>query len=448
MILTGNKPKKARSGIACTLIRFSLPLIFSGILQQLYNWADAFIVGNVEGELALAAIGATGTVVNFYLMAITGFTIGLAILFAQKFGSGENAAIPKILAAFSILLGLSFVLLASVGIGLTSPLLRLMHTPQDTIKPAESYLKIIFTGVPFLAVYNVYSAALRGIGDSRAPFLAILFSSILNVALDLLFVAWLHWGVEGAAAATVLSQAAMTMFLIAYAARKHALLRLRTGIDRRERALLMQGVRLGLPPMIQSSISAFGSLLLQNFMNGFGTQTVAAITTAYRVDSIILLPIINLGSGISTIVAQSYGAGKKRRVQKTFAVGTLMMAAVSLLLTGLVIPTGGPIIKLFGVGPEATAIGQNFFYHIACFYVVYGLATAARGYLEGVGDVLYSSIAGIVSLVSRILASYAMAARYGNLVIAYAEAFSWGVLLVLYLIRLVWKRSSLCKPEA
>ena len=122
--------------------------------------------------------------------------------------------------------------------------------------------------------------------------------------------------------------------------------------------------------------------------------------------------------------------------------------ARSLLLTGLVIPTGGPIIKLFGVGPEATAIGQNFFYHIACFYVVYGLATAARGYLEGVGDVLYSSIAGIVSLVSRILASYAMAARYGNLVIAYAEAFSWGVLLVLYLIRLVWKRSSLCKPEA
>ena len=166
MILTGNKPKKARSGIACTLIRFSLPLIFSGILQQLYNWADAFIVGNVEGELALAAIGATGTVVNFYLMAITGFTIGLAILFAQKFGSGENAAIPKILAAFSILLGLSFVLLAAVGIGLTSPLLRLMHTPQDTIKPAESYLKIIFTGVPFLAVYNVYSSALRGIGDS------------------------------------------------------------------------------------------------------------------------------------------------------------------------------------------------------------------------------------------------------------------------------------------
>ena len=231
MILTGNKPKKARSGIACTLIRFSLPLIFSGILQQLYNWADAFIVGNVEGELALAAIGGNRDGRQLLSNGDHRLYNWLAILFAQKFGSGENAAIPKILAAFSILLGLSFVLLAAVGIGLTSPLLRLMHTPQDTIKPAESYLKIIFTGVPFLAVYNVYSSALRGISDSRAPFLAILFSSILNVALDLLFVAWLHWGVEGAAAATVLSQAAMTVFLIAYAARKHALLRLRTGIE-------------------------------------------------------------------------------------------------------------------------------------------------------------------------------------------------------------------------
>ena len=439
MILTENKPKKELGGIAYTLIRFSLPLILSGILQQLYNWADAFIVGNVEGELALAAIGATGTVVNFYLMAITGFAIGLAILFAQKFGSGETAAIPKLLAAFSILLGLSFALLAAVGIRLTAPLLRLMHTTPDTIQLAENYLKIIFAGVPFLAVYHVYSAALRGIGDSRAPFLAILFSSVLNVALDLLFVAWLHWGVEGAAAATVLSQAAMTVFLIAYAAKKHALLRLSAGKGRMDRALLAQGVRLGLPPMIQSSVSAFGRLLLQNFMNGFGTQTVAAITTAYRVDSIILLPIINLSSGISTIVAQSYSAGEKKRAQKTFTVGTLLMAAVSLLLTGLVIPTGGPIIKLFGVGPEATAIGQNFFYHIACFYLVFGLATAARGYLEGLGDVLYSSIAGIVSLASRIIASYAMAARCGNLVIAYAEAFSWGVLLLLYLVRLIWK---------
>lgn len=439
--MTNKNKRQDRGNIVRILMKFSLPLILSGVLQQLYNWADAFIVGNVEGELALAAIGATGTVVNFYLMAVTGFTLGLAILFAQKHGGGETGDIPKILSTFSILLGAVFLLLAAVGVWLAAPLLHLLHTTPDTIVLAERYLQIIFAGVPFLAVYNVYSAALRGTGDSRAPFLAILVSSIVNVALDILFVAGLHWGVTGAAVATVLAQAAMTVFLIVYAVKKHPLLRFQMGKGALHRTALAQGIRLGIPPMIQSSVSAFGGLLLQNFMNGFGTQTVAAITTAYRVDSIILLPIINLGSGISTLVAQSDGAGEKKRARSIFAVGTVLMAGGSLLLTLLVIPTGGYLIAMFGVGRAATEIGRNFFQRIASFYAVYGIATAVRGYLEGLGDVLYSSIAGIASLVCRILLSYAMEPLYGNMTIAYAEAFSWGILLALYLFRLLWKRT-------
>lgn len=433
--------KKPQSNtIACILIRFSLPLILSGILQQLYNWADAFIVGNVEGELALAAIGATSTVINFYIMAITGFTLGLSILTAQRFGGGDTAVIPKILATFTLLLGAAFLLLAAAGVGLTAPLLRLLHTTQDTMQLAMEYLQIIFLGVPFLAVYNVYAAALRGIGDSRAPFLAILVSSAMNVGLDILFVAALRWGVRGAAAATVTSQAAMMAFVIAYSVKKHPLLRFR--LDRRcwDAAALGQGLRLGFPPMIQSSVSAFGSLILQNFMNGFGTQTVAAITTAYRVDSIVLLPMINLGAGISTMVAQSHGAGEEKRTKKTFYVGMAIMTVVSLLMTLLVIPTGGRLIAMFGVGPEATAIGENFFQRIASFYLVFGLATAARGYLEGLGDVLYSSMAGILSLLTRIAGSYGLAALCGNMIIAYAEAFSWGALLLLYLGRILERK--------
>ncbi|WP_338148989.1 MATE family efflux transporter [Dysosmobacter acutus] len=324
--------------IARTLIQFSLPLILSGILQQLYNWADAFIVGNVEGELALAAIGATGTVVNFYLMTITGFALGLSIVFAQVFGSGQTEFIPRVLSTFSLLLGSIFLILAAVGIGTSGSLLRLMHTTRDTVALAESYLRIILSGIPFLAVYNVYSAALRGIGDSRAPFLAIVFSSVVNVVLDILLVALLRCGVGGAAAATVLSQAAMTAFLVVYSVKKQPLLRFRFSRKALDREALVQGVRLGVPPMIQSSVSAFGSLLLQNFMNGFGTQTVAAITTAYRVDTIILLPIINLGSGISTIVAQNHGAGEAQRTRSILSVGTGLMTIVSLGMTALVIP--------------------------------------------------------------------------------------------------------------
>lgn len=426
--------------IAGTLIRFSLPLILSGVLQQLYNWADAFIVGNVEGELALAAIGATGTVVGFCLMILTGFTLGLAILFAQRFGAGETDFLPKLLSTFTFLLGLAGLGLAAAGAMLAGPLLSAMNTTPDTIGLAEDYLRLVFLGVPFLAVYNVYSAALRGMGDSRAPFLAVLFSSLLNVALDVLFVAVFHWGVAGAAWATVLSQAGMAVFLVVYAVSRRPQLRFHFGRKMVDRAALLQGARMGLPPMLQSSVNAFGNLLLQNFMNGFGTQTVAAITTAYRIDSIIMLPLINLGSGISTVVAQNYGAGEHRRAGQTFLVGTGMMAGVSLLLTALVIPTGGPLIAMFGVGPEAVEIGRSFFLRFACFYLVFGLATAVRGYLEGLGDVVYSSVTGGAALIVRILASYALAPLWGNMVIAYAEGISWGVLLLMYLLRLPARR--------
>lgn len=434
--------RMGKEPIASELTRFSLPLILSGLLQQLYSWADAFIVGHVEGEGALAAIGATGTVINFYIMAITGFALGLSILFAQTFGRGDVQVIRRLLSTFVFLFGCGFLALTGVGIRLANPLLSALQTPADVFALSHAYLRIIFCGVPFLAVYNVYAAALRAIGDSKAPFWAILLSSAVNVLLDICFVALLRWGVQGAAAATVLSQILMTAFIACYAAKKHAILRFSIGRGMVDLRAAKEGLRLSAPPAVQSSLSAFGSLLLQRFMNGFGTQTVAAITTAYRVDSIILLPIINLGSGISTLVAQSHGAGDWRRIRRLLAVGVALMTGVSLLLTLLVIPTGGALIQMFGVGAEATAIGRNFFLRIACFYVVYGVAMAIRGGLEGTGDVLYSSAAALAALAVRIAASYVLSPRCGNMVIAYAEALSWGVLLLLYLARLVHRRAA------
>ena len=202
--------------IVHTLVNFSLPLIGSGILQQLYNWADAFIVGNVEGELALGAIGATTTIINFYIMAIIGFTLGLSILVGQKFGKGEMEYINKILAIFSVLLGLLSVIIVLFSVKHTLFILQALHTTEDIIVSAQIYLQIILLGIPFLAIYNVYSAVLRGIGDIRAPFLAVLISSVINVVLDIVFVVILRWGVEGAAAATVFSQIGMTLFLVLY----------------------------------------------------------------------------------------------------------------------------------------------------------------------------------------------------------------------------------------
>lgn len=428
------------SSIIASLVRFSLPLILSGMLQQLYNWADAFIVGNIVGELALGAIGATGSPINFFLTLMTGFTLGLSVLIARNFGEGKTDDIPRLLSLFSVLSGAAFLVISAAGFLFSRELMALLHTTADSIDMASEYLRIIFLGFPFLAVYNVYSAALRGIGDSRTPFLSILISSLMNVGLDLLFVAVFPWGVAGAAIATVLSQAVMTVFTVWYSARKHALLRFSARALSLRGGLFREGVSFGFPPMLQSCVTSLGGLLLQDFMNGFGTQTVIAITTAYRIDTLIMLPIINLGSGISTFTAQSCGAGNSARTHRLLRAGLLVSLAVAATLTVIVIPTGGKLIALFGAGETAVQIGSDFFLRIASFYPVFGLATALRGYLEGAGDLSYSSAVGIAALAVRIAGSYLLAPYFGNMVIAWAEMISWALLLVLYLARVLVRR--------
>lgn len=430
-----------KGSIARTLISFSIPLIFSGLLQQLYSWADAFIVGNAEGEAALAAIGASSVVSNLFVTIITGFTAGISILSAQRFGTGDKDAQKKILCAFSLLCGGALLAAAVLGILLTNPLLRLLQTPADIFADSAAYLRIILVGVPFLAVYNVYSAVLRGVGDSRAPLLSVLFSSALNIALDILAVQALGWGVTGAALATLISQALMTVFIVVYAIRKYEFLRFRPARALMDTQIIRDGCRLATPITVQSAITSVGHMALQNFMNGFGTQTVAAITSAYRVDCIILLPIINLGTAISTVTAQNIGAGKTERARRSLFVGCGIMTVVSLILTALVVGLGGSLVAMFGVTPEAAQIGADFFRYLGSFYVVFGLSTAIRGYLEGIGDVLFSGINGALMLVTRIVLSYALVPIYGNMVIAWAEAYAWCLMLALYIWR-AWKKRS------
>ena len=201
-----------KGSVARSLLSFTIPLVLSGLLQQLFNWVDAFIVGNVNGELALAGIGATSSIYNLFITVITGFTAGLSVLTAQQYGRGERERISGTLSSFSVILTLFFLLVATLGIIFIDGILRLMDTPENIFSSAAGYLRIILIGIPFLALYNTYSAILRGLGNSRAPFVAVLISSVANVVLDLVFVILFGLGASGAAAATVIAQAAMTVF--------------------------------------------------------------------------------------------------------------------------------------------------------------------------------------------------------------------------------------------
>lgn len=234
--------------------------------------------------------------------------------------------------------------MAVLGFALAGSILDLVNTPADMYSFSRDYLRIILIGIPFLAVYNTYSSVLRATGDSRAPFYSLLISSAANVFLDILFVAVLRYGVAGAAAATVISQISMTVFIIFYSMKHYPQLRFSARNKIVHWDIVRRGNRFGFPPAIQSGITSFGNIVLQNFMNGFGTHTVAAIS--------VFLSII-----------------------MTFF--------------------GGRLVAMFGIDQEAIGISFSFFRSIAVFYIFYGIATAYRGTVEGTGDVMYSSIIGI-----------------------------------------------------
>ena len=422
--------------LAGILIRFSIPLVLSGILQQMYAWADAFIVGNLVGEDALAAVGATMALTNLFVLVITGLTLGVSILAAQLYGQGEGGRLRPLLSTFTVVLGAAFLAAGLLGSLLAGPVLELMSTTEDTIEMSRQYLEVVLLGLPVVAVYNVYAAVLRGMGESKAPLYAVLVASLVNVGVDLLLVGPANMGVRGAALATVASQVMMALFLVSWTVRRRPQLRFRPGRDCVDRGSLRRGLALGLPVAVQSSVNSLGSVVLQNFMNSFdSSRLVAAITTAYRVDTVILLPVTNLSSGISTVAAQNMGAGRPDRARRGLGVGAAIMLVMCVGMAALVALAGERLIAMFGLTAETAAMGGEFFRTLALFYPVYGLTMALRGFLEGAGDVLWSSAIAIAALLLRIALSYGLADWVGSPIIAYAEMASWAVMLLLFALR-------------
>jgi len=323
--------------------------------------------------------------------------------------------------------------------------LTIMDTPVEIFSFSREYLRFILIGVPFLAVYNLFAALLRAVGNTRAAFSAVLLSSALNVILDILFVIVWSFGVSGAAAATVLSQAAMTVFIIFYTAKFHPQLMPKRGTPFFSKDTVRDGTAFGLPPALQNSAASLGNLILQNFMNHFGAVTVLAITTAYRVDSIMFLPIINLGAAISNLTARAAGEGDPRRIRQYLHTGFFLMVGISGGLAIVMYLFGSGFVGFFGVSGAALEAGSLFFQDISVFYVLFGIATVFRSILEGTGDLAYCSAAGIITLILRIILSHFLKPLIGSRTIAIAEGISWLLLLFFMAIRFLQKRKKIFK---
>lgn len=409
-----------KGSVSRSLIMFALPLMLSSLFQQLYTWGDALIVGNFVGEGALAAIGSTGAVSRILLTVLTGFSVGISILTSQTYGGNERDRVGGILSLFVTILGIAGFCIAFTGFFILSPLLRLMKTPADIFTDAVAYLRVILIGLPFMGVYNVYSAVLRGVA-----LYAVIVSTLSDTVLNILMVGVMGMGIGGASYSTIITQILMTIFVVIYTSRKHPELRLRFGRTIFDRTLLTKGLRLSVPTATQSMLRSFGMMLFQSIVNSFGSSTVAAIATAYRLDSIGLLPLTGLGSGVTNFVAQNTGADKPERAREGFKTGAKLACAVSVFITAGVYFLGEGLLGLFGISQEVIDIGQGLILRLSAFYSLFGLVHCLVGYMQGVGEVTFTSIVSISSLFASIVFARLLAPTVGNMIIAWSEVLTW-----------------------
>lgn len=437
--------------ITPSLLRFAVPLILSSLFQQFYTLVDSVVVGNFVGEDALAAIGAASPVSMIFISVITGLTMGVTILVSQYYGAGEKQRIHRAAGTFVVSLVLLAILLSAVGMALVGPILHWTHTPGEIVGESRVYLWVILLGGPFLTAYNVYGALLRGVGDSRTPLYAMILSTVVNIALDLVLVICFSMGVLGVAVATVVAQVVSALFLVAVVHWKYPLFQFSLRKLEWDRALLAQGIRLGLPAAIQSSIVSVGSLLLQNVTNSFGTQTVAAITTAYRIDGIALTSVVNVGSAISTFAAQNIGAGDERRAKQGLWRGMGIVVVTSAAIIAVIVLFGSTLMKLFGVSEAVAQLGRRFLITCSVFYPVFGIQNAFSGFLQGSGDVVVPAASNVASLGLRIVLAYLLRGLIGFDTIAYAEIASWFLGLAICALRYSshrWRGKSVTERKA
>lgn len=424
-----------RGSVFTALLKFSVPLIISGLLQQLYNIADSIIVGNFVGESALAATGASAPIINVFIFMLSGLVSGCTILVSHAYGAGNKDKINSIATSFTYFIAAASLIVTVVGLVIQRPILQLLNTPQELMQGASTYLLIIFLGVPFMAFYNLAGAILRGCGNSRAPLVAIVIASVINVGLDLLFVCVFAMGIAGAAIATVIAQVFSAIYLFYYLKKDTSVFTFSLSRKSLDKPTLKEGLRLSFPRVIQSCVSSMGSFLLQNVMNSFGMATIAAISTAYKIDSLAILPILNLSVAISVFAGQNIGSGNKQRAQECLHKGLILTCGISAIITAIFVTCGFYFIKLFGVSDAVATLGQRFFYFAAAFYPVFGLSEGISGFLQGSKDVNFVAKANISGLCLRLVLSYALYKSVGGDIIAISEISAWSFTAVLFTVR-------------
>ena len=409
------------------IVAFAVPLLIGNVVQQLYQFADAIVVGRHLGVDALAAVGATGSMLFLLLGFAWGLTSGFAIPTAQAYGARDFAAVRRSVAAGTLLTAACTVVLTVVAPLLSRPLLELLRTPAELMDDAVVFAQISFLGGGALMFFNYLSAIIRAIGDSRTPLVFLALSCGLNVVLVILLVGPLAWGVAGAALATVVSQAISVLLCLEFVRRQMPVLHVRREDWRVPRAEVADHLRLGLPMGFQASIIAIGALAVQVALNGLGADAVAAYTAASRVDGLAVALLQSLGLAVSMFVAQNHGAARPDRIRTGVTQATWIAIAAALALGALLITCGQLMVRLF-VGEGAAVVVDLAWQMLAingATYWVLGILFVLRGALQGLGHALIPTVTGVIELVMRVGAAVVLGAVFGFIGVAASNPLAW-----------------------
>ena len=409
------------------VLLFALPMLIGNIFQQFYSMADMIIVGNYIDASALAAVGSTGAITFFVMGFIFGLSNGFGIIVAQKFGANDEEGVKKSVAMAIILSLFVGIVVTGVSVFFARDILEWMNTPQDIIDQSYSYLVVIFWGTLATVAYNLASSILRALGDSKTPLYFLIIASLVNIVLDIVFITVFNTGVEGAAYATVISQAFSFVLCFIYIKKKYPILHLSKEHFRIDQVLIKKMLSLGLPGAVSNSITAIGIMVLQTTINGFGTTIVAAYTAATRVEQVFTMPTLTLGMAMATFAGQNLGAGKIERVKECVRKAVKIVLVYCIIAGILLFLFGGLVTRLFVSAEEVEVIRYSKVYLnvVAGFCSFLGILFIHRSTLQGLGNGMIPMISGAIELVLRVFVALILARYFGFIGVSFAGVIAW-----------------------
>lgn len=411
------------------IMNFMLPILLGNLLQQIYNLTDSIIVGRFVGKDAFAAVGSTGCL-NFLVIGfMLGLSSGLCIPIAHRFGAGDYVRMRRRIASAVYISAVITVFLTVITVICTRQLLILMQTPENILETAISYIRIIFIGILATMLYNLPANLLRALGDSKTPLYFLIVSAALNILLDLIFVIVFSMGAEGTAVATVLAQFVSGFLCIIYMIKKYSILRFQKGEWQVTGDELCSSFSLGVPMGLQFSVTAIGSVVLQSAVNTLGSDIVASVNAAGKVNMFLSQPMEALGLTMSTYCGQNLGAGKLDRI-KTGVKNSLIITVILSILCGIImVALGNYLSLLFIRQEEMTPLIEEsisrFLLYNSIFFPFLGILLVLRNAAQGLGFSILAMGAGVFEMIARSVVAFCFVSAFGFIAICYANPAAW-----------------------